>query len=364
MSQQPKAGKKLFFLLTGVIITLACNVLVPTPTNTPIIEPGLKTLESPAIRPTLRPTKIRTLLPPHTQTPVFPTDTGTDIADISNACTLVRTEEVAALFPNPPAPTNELKKERGYTISNCVYSNNEMNLSISIASSPDFIDSLTEALLNMKQVPLFVQFSVSGADIYQAAAPNGYTHVGEIFAAIIIKGNTAVKITGSGNSYQYYAPRETLFIKAIAGRLPRETIVFNACNLITIDEVAALFPNPPKPINELIKEEGESHTTCSFHDDNMSLTLAVGSNADSNQGLTESMQKLMKENAFVIEYFASGADIYQWGGPNDDTKIGEIFMAIIIKGDNAMEITGAGVSYQYDENRETKLVRAIVSRLP
>ncbi|MBI5952233.1 MAG: hypothetical protein HY865_11295 [Chloroflexi bacterium] len=367
MSQRSGTGIKLFFLMTGVIITLACRVLFPAPSNTPISEPSPKTLESPFISqptPTIRPTKIRTPLPSRTQIPAFPTDMGAYTADILNACTLVQTGEVAALFPNPPMPTNELKKESGYTISRCLYENDEMRLSISIASSPDFIDSLTEDLLNMKQVPLFVQFSASGANIYQASAPNGYTHVGVIFAAIIIKDNTAVKIIGSGKSYQYHAPRETLFVKALAGRLPRETIVFNACNLVTMDEVAELFPNPPKPINELHREEGTSYSTCSFLDDNMNLTLGVKLDAESARGLTESMQNLMKETPLVTEYFALGADIYQWGGPNDDTQIGEIFMAMIVKGDTIMEITGTGVSYQYDEDRETRFVSTIVGRLP
>jgi len=277
---------------------------------------------------------------------------------------LVRLEEVAALFPNPPSPTNELKMEQGYTVSKCTYyKSEELYLSISVAASPDFVDSVAEHVQNLKALPSSKQFSYSGVEIYQAGTMIDHVRQ-DAFVGIMVKANTAVEIEGSGIGYIYHAERETLFLKAIASRLPPETTVFNACDLITTEEVSARFPNPPAPTHELLREEGYSVSACTFLDDSMDLTLKVGAKPGANQELSEHMQSVMKEFPSILQRFAFKAETYQWGGPNKYTNIGEAFAAIIIKGNNIMEIEGQGISYQYDESREIAWIETIASRLP
>ncbi len=364
-------GASLFPIL-GIILTLACNTLAPATANPPSVLATQEKIQvtstlpppSAAPQPTLRPTNPPAPPPTFTKIPEFPTNTGLEIGDLTDACTLIRMEEVAVLFPKPPQPANELKKERGYTASSCTYNDGSMSLSISIAASPDFVDSLAEHIANIKSFPLFKQFSASGAEIYQVGAGDKNSHA-DAFAGIIIKNNTAVEVVGTGKAYVYHTERETLFLKAIASRLPPETTIFNACNLVTLDEVAARFPNPPAPTPELQKYDGYSATSCTFQDNNMKLIIMVGQAQPGDvAGLTENMHNVMKELPVIINYSAYGADIYQWGGSNDETDIGDVLAAILIKEPNILQIEAQGAFYQYNANRETTWIQTIASRLP
>ena len=370
MSKRSDRWGMSFLSMIGIIIIFACNAITSPAASPPTIPPTTEKIENTptrkptaVIHPTLVPTKIPAPLPTYTEVPVFPTNSGSEIGDMANACTLVHPEEVAVLFPNPPTPENELKVEKGYTVSNCTYSNIDMSLSITSAASPDFISTLVEDIQSIKQYPLYKQFSAFGAEIYQVGAAEDNPPT-DVFAGILIKNNTAIQVVGRGKSYIYHAERETLLLKAIASRIPPEKTIFNACALITIEEVGIRFPNPPAPTHELNRREGYSYASCTFQDDNMKLTLTIGAEPGGAAGLAQNMQELMNQTGFIRRYDASGADIYQWGGPNDETKIGELFVAYLIKGDNIMEITGQGVFYQYDESREIAWITTIAGRIP
>jgi hypothetical protein len=370
MSKRSDQWGMSFLSMIGIMIILACNAITSPVASPPTTYPTGEKIESTPTgkptaitQPTLVPTKILMPLPTYTEVPVFPTNSGSEIGDIADACTLVHPEEVAVLFPNPPLPENELKVEKGYTVSRCTYNSPDMSLSISSAASPDFISSLDEGIQTIKQYPLYKQFSAFGAEIYQVGAAED-NPPRDVFAGILIKDNTAIQVVGRGKSYIYHAERETLLLKAIASRIPPEKTIFNACDLITIDEVEIRFSNPPAPTHELSRREGYSYASCTFQNENMKLTLTIGAEPGAAEGLTQNMQELMNQTGFIIRYEASGVDIYQWGGPNDETRIGELFMAYLIKGDNIMEIIGQGVSYKYDESREMAWITTIAGRIP
>ena len=363
------------FLWLGLPLLLACNAITPDPTSAPapVIElpPEIATAPAPPTPPptvALPPTARPTVPPLPTQTqpataalvhlPTFPANPDTEAGDIADACSLVRLEEVAALFADPPMPVQDTQEEYGYTISECLFGSETMSLSISSAVSPDYISEISEHILNIQNFPLYEQFTASGADIYQvgAAEPNS---VEDVFAAIIVKGNTAVEIVGQGKGYVYYAKRETLFLKAVASRIPPETLIFKACDLILPEEVAARFSNPPAPTSELLRFRGYSAVSCYYRDDFMSLKLEIQVRPDFIRDFQQELDDMMQQTPAFIHYLAHGADIYHWGGPN-----GEGLLAIIIKGDNVIQLTGEGGAYVYDESREIQWMEAIASRLP
>lgn len=365
------------FLWLGSAYLVACNAISPNGTSTPgpapaiELPPEIATAHAPTtLPPTVAPppTARPTIPPLPTQTqpptlalvhlPTFPANPDTEAGDIADACSLVRLEEVAALFADPPTPVRDTQEEYGYTISECLFGSETMSLSISSSTSPDYIDEISEHILSIQNYPLFEQFTASGAEVYQvgAAEPNS---VEDIFAAIIIKGNIAVEIVGQGKGYAYYAKRETLFLKAIASRIPPETLIFNACDLVLPEEVAARFSNPPAPTPELLRYRGYSAVSCYYRNDAMSLTLAIEVRPDSIQQLKQELEDLMQQTPAFIHYLAHGADIYQWGGSNE-----EGLLAIFIKGENVIQLTGNGGAYVYDESREIQWMEAIASRLP
>ncbi len=342
---------------------------MPT-TSSPSVQPPTVKIEdtptlppAPTTRPTTRPSPYPTLRPAPTQIPQFPTDAVPGIGNALDACTLVRSDEIAVLFSNPPQPFSEATPESGYIVSKCAYDGGDWTLTISMAASPDFINSLARDLQTIRTYPLFERLNAYGAEIYQVGTTNE-SGPGDVFGGIILKDNTAVEIVGNGTSYVYQAELVTQLLSAIAHRLPPETAVFNACDLVRWEEVEARFPNPPSPESELFRYQGYSVADCSFRDDAMKLYLSVQKEPDSIPQYMQELENMMKEYPFIIHYTAYGTDIYQWGGSNLDTSDQEVLAAILIKGDNVLQIQGQGVSYQYDEDREREWMGIIASRLP
>lgn len=357
-------------LSIGIMITFACNLITTPSAQLPTAQPTIEKIADtptlappPTKHPTLRP-PIPQLLPTHTEMPSFATAAESASGSSLDACTLVYRDELRALFPKPPQPSSESREEYGYIVSKCIYNGDDWVLTISMAASPDFIDSLAEEMQTIRTYPLFERFEAHGAEIYQVGTVNE-GGPGEVFGGIILKDNTAVEIVGSGKSYVYEPERVTQLLSTIAHRLPPETVVFNACDLIRPEEVEMRFPNPPSPEPELLRYKGYSVVSCYYRDDTMDLTLNIKEEPGSIPEFMQQLDDLMKQVPFIIHYAAFGTDIYQWGGPNIDTSNNEeVFTAILIKGSNILQIESKGVSYQYDENREIEWMKIIANRLP
>jgi hypothetical protein len=136
------------------------------------------------------------------------------MVDRMKACSLVKEEEVAALFPNPPEPRNEFKHDKKGLISVCTYANGEMSLTINLGYASK------EAVQGLKYSPDLSKILISGAEIYLAGEPSSLPGEGDNWLGVILKGDLMVSVYGSGKAYLYKFERETELLKAMAGRLP------------------------------------------------------------------------------------------------------------------------------------------------
>jgi hypothetical protein len=136
------------------------------------------------------------------------------MVDRLKACSLVKEEEVAALFPNPPEPRNEFKHDEKGLISVCTFANGEMSLTINLgyASAQD--------VQGLKYSPDLSKIFIPGAEIYLAGEPSSLPGEGDNWVGVILKGDLMVSVYGSGKAYHYKFERETELLKTIAGRLP------------------------------------------------------------------------------------------------------------------------------------------------
>jgi len=140
---------------------------------------------------------------------------------ITNACLLLRPEEVGSYIPVPPQPKRETKNSGTERGSLCSYIRDDMEFDIGISSMPTLIDQFRSRLQSqMSQIPSLRNFSSSNADIYLMGGVNEQTGIGDTFEGVILKGDVAVSIFGKGDSFVYDFDRESFLLKNIAARLP------------------------------------------------------------------------------------------------------------------------------------------------
>ena len=128
---------------------------------------------------------------------------------------MVKQEEVAVLFPNPPEPRNEFKHAENGLISVCTYTNEEISLTINLGYATK------EDKQSLKYSPDFSQIFIPGAEIYLVGGLSTPPEQGDSWLGVILKDDDLmVSIFGNGRSYHYHFERETDLLKAMAGRLP------------------------------------------------------------------------------------------------------------------------------------------------
>lgn len=369
MSQRFTRWEKIFISMTGIMIILACSVFVPKSTDIPTSEPSTHTqVVAPTtppmipIRPISPPTKARPPLPKPVQPSKVPAGIEPDKGVITNACLMVQMNEVAALFPNPPAPSNEFKTQDEGSTSTCSIIDGKTYLTLAVMTNPEYI-RFNSIIDKIKVTDGFTQFSVSEANIYQTRWPTQDFKSGNALAAIIMKGNLAVEISGASDSYQYDSTRESQFLTKIAKRLPFIPSARNACALITVNEMLGLFPNLTAPNQDVMQYETYAEYICRYVNDDMDFSISIATNPELARQYAANLEQVISAGTPVAHFPASGADIYQGVVRDDEHKL-DFFAAIILKGDIVIRLGGRGTAYEYNAEREARLLEAVAGRLP
>jgi hypothetical protein len=140
---------------------------------------------------------------------------------MTDACLLVKENEVAFYIPVPPKPKKELFDDEAGTGSACSYSSEQTDLEISIATMPGTIGQFKTSLQDqINQDPSSKHFKSANSDIYQFGGVNDVNNPGDLFTGVILKGDVCVYISIHGSSYRYDPEKESLLLKTIAARIP------------------------------------------------------------------------------------------------------------------------------------------------
>jgi len=140
---------------------------------------------------------------------------------MTDACLLVKENEVAFYIPVPPKPKKELFEDEAGKGSACSYSSEQTDLEISIATMPGTIGQFKTSLQDqINQDPSSKHFTSSNSDIYQFGGVNDVNNPGDLFTGVILKGDVCVYISIHGSSYRYDPEKESLLLKTIAARIP------------------------------------------------------------------------------------------------------------------------------------------------
>jgi hypothetical protein len=238
-----------------------------------------------------------------------------------------------------------------------------MTIEISIGSLPDYIE-FNDVMNNIKETPDFTQFSISESNIYQTLWPANQFASGQALVAIILKGGLEVQIIGTSSSYKYDKERESLFLTRIAERLPYIKSARVPCALVLVDELKIRFPNLSGPNNELGTNDNYPVSICKYANDDMEFRVYMAASDDYARHLTDEAEYAISVSNLFTHFSTSGAEIYYFGGSNEDNKPGEFFAAMIVKGNVGIRVQGMGYSYQYSAEREKLLLEAIAARLP
>jgi hypothetical protein len=80
--------------------------------------------------------------------------------------------------------------------------------------------------------------------------------------------------------------------------------------------------------------------------------------------LSEDMETAMNLVGYISHFSTPNVSIYQMGGRIDESRVEDIFHAVIIKNDISVQIAGSGKSFRYNAERELLLLQTIAGRLP
>ncbi|CAG0982212.1 hypothetical protein ANAEL_01812 [Anaerolineales bacterium] len=351
------------FLAAGVIILLACNILTPASGPPPTRLPEEFIKDTPASTSPV-PVQVSPAVPKPAKT-APPSTKGSPVPiDLTDACTLVSLDELSVLFSDLPTPSvRKAQTEEGDWGSICYFEDNNVRIEIWLLTAPDYTE-FNDVMENMQSTPDFVQFSVADTNIYQTLWPARESGGGKYLAAVILKGDIEVQVFGMSRSYKYDRDRESLFLLQIAKRLPAIKSARTPCSLVTVNELSALFPNPPAPQNDQDTEDGYPVAVCKFKNDAMELTISISKDPAYALQLSGDMKTLTGLVGYVSSYSTPGMDIYQMGGQIDESRAEDVFHALIVKDNVSIQLAANGMAYRYDAGRELRFLQAIAGRLP